>query len=360
MRLVLIFTFIFSFSLNAQELSSNCFNVYRPFVFKGNFENPAMHFNGSIADDMLLTPNKNLLGSSRFAKRTQDLSGLKETKLAKGLGKAWEESDFYYKFNTIKDFSISKIIAAPGHSTLRSVDNIKSLSKFINQKGGNHFGNDKLIINIITDSEKNIINIDGWNGHHRLVAYLEAGKKRISDIGDHNLTILVNGNFEAWNKWPHILPAHGVDVQKFKSWNKVIGSDDAYAISVDGAISNYALGSRQTVDQVYKNVMRSDQSRIGLVYLNPNDKVDDAIKLARQQLDRHNYDEVVFVPRFKGLNNQSITNSLTKISDKLKNENKINLLINDQRAHLGSFDDKVIIKYIENLYASKKVSLINP
>lgn len=333
-------------------------NTYNPFVFKGNFENPSMHFNGSIAGHMLLTPNKNLLGSSRFAKRTQDLSGLKDINLAKNIGKAWEESDFIYKFNTIKDFPISKIIAAPGHSTLRSVDNIKRLSKFINQKGGNAFGHDKLILNIITDSNKNIINIDGWNGHHRLVAYLEAGKKKISQIGDHNLTILVNGNFEAWNKWPHILPAHGVDLNNFKNWSKVIGSDDAYAISVDGALSNFSLGSRQTVAQVHQNVMRPDQSKIGILYLDLDDNLDETIKLAREQIKLSSFDEVVLVPKLKSRENSKLSELIKQVSFKIQNENKINLLINDHRAHLKSFDGKVIIKYIENLYASKNVSLI--
>lgn len=360
MKYTLVLIYLITTSVIAQTTSSVCFDIYKPFVFKGNFDNPAMHFNSTISDHMLLTPNKSLLGSSKFSRRTQDLSEIKDIHLAKKLGKVWEESDFYYKYNTVKDFSIAKIIAAPGHSTLRSVDNIKSLSKFINQKGGNHFGNDKLIINIITDSNKNIINIDGWNGHHRLVAYLDAGRKKISDIGDHNLTILVNGNFEAWNKWPHILPAHGVDLQKFKSWSKVIGSDDAYAISVDGALSNYALGSRQTVEQVYKNVMRSDQSKVGVIYLNPKDKAEDIINFAKTKLNKNNFDEVVFIPNFQNLDSPSITESLTNLSNKLRNENKINLLINDQRAHLKSFDDQVIIKYIENLYASKRVSIITP
>jgi hypothetical protein len=360
MRLTLIIILTLLNCAFSKAATSICFDVYKPFVFQGNFENPAMHFNGTISDHMLLTPNKSLLGSSKFTKRTQDLSGLNDTHLAKNIGKAWEESDFYYKFNTIKDFDISKIIAAPGHSTLRSVDNIKKLSKFINQKGGNHFGNDKLILNIITDSQKNILNIDGWNGHHRLVAYLEAGKKRISDIGDHNLTILVNGNFEAWNKWPHIVPAHGIDVKKFKPWSKIVGSDDAYAVSVDGALSNYAMGSRQTVNQVYKNVMRTDQSKIGIIYIKPDDAPENIIKYAKQQLDKNGLDEVVFVPILKGVDNSSITKSFSELSNKLKDENKINLLINDQRAHIDSFDSGVIVKYIENLYASKKVSIINP
>lgn len=351
----LLFTIISS-SANAE--STSCTDVFRSSVFLGNYSNSAMHFNHSIANHMLLTPNKSLVSSSKYAKRTQDLNTGHNPSLAKGLGKAWEESDFYYKFNIIKDFPISKVIAAPGHSTLRSVENIQRLSKFINQKGGNHFGNDKLILNIITDSEKNILNVDGWNGHHRLVAYLEAGKKNISQIGDHNLTILVNGNFEAWNRWPHILPAHGVDINKFKSWHKVVGSDDAYAISVDGALSNYALGSRQTVKQVHTNVMRPDQSRVGIVHFSKDTNIENYINLGKKELSNRNYDEIVFVPKIIDLDQNSISKLIEKTANKIKGNNNFNLLINDTRSMTGNFDNKLLEKYIQNLYASKKVSVL--
>ena len=336
-------------------LANPCSEMFLHRREKGLFHNPTLY----LGDELYLTePLKDFIYPSHFIQGTHNLSNSHKG-LATNLGKAWEESDFRYKYSVAKDFPIENIIAAPGHNTLRSESKINSLSKYILSEGGNNFGHDKLILNIITDNQKNIIDIDAWNGHHRLVAYLRAGKKSISEIGHQNLTILVNGNVRQWERWEHWLPAHGVNPNTKTKWQALSATEDGHTIKVAGDVSNFSLGSRQTVGQVekniYQNVLKTDKPKVVAV------NVDfDNFHLVESRLNelRSQYSEIVLLPRYEleKLNKRAITEVVSYV----KSNPEFNILLIDQQKYYQHFgnDPELMRRYVANAYSFRDLKMI--
>lgn len=345
---IIFVTLIMSF-----ESMSSCDELFLPREQKGLFQTPTIYF----GDELFTTsPLKDYIYPSHFIRRTQNLSE-GHRGLARSLGKAWEESDFRYKFSVSKSFEIENIIAAPGHNTLRSESKINSLSKYILQDGGNNFSHDKLILNIITDDKKNIIDIDAWNGHHRLVAYLKAGKKTIEDIGHHNLTILVNGNVRQWERWEHWLPAHGINPNTQMKWKALSATEDGHTLRVAGDVSNYSLGSRQTVGQITENIFQKEKPNVVAVHVDLESFNSQSVRLTEL---RTQYSEVILIPKIYGPKNLH-QRALTEVVSFVKTNPELNLLIIDQQKYYQHFgrDPELMRRYVGNSYGYRDIELIS-
>jgi|GEM_PF-1127412 len=271
----------------------------------------------------------------------------------------WQNKDG--RFQSIKDLRIADIIAAPGHSVLRSPEKIQSLADVIRKNvADNLFSHDPLIINIITNAQEQIVHIDGWNGHHRLVAYLEAGKTTIGEMGLNNLTILVNGHAENGQKWAHWLPAQGVDLKSNPNHSRVTGGDDPFTLSFDGGLSNFDLGSRYTVQGI-KDRMALPKLKVG-VYFGSFDPVHEGhMDIALKAKEKLGLDEVILIPNENPLHKPNITplnHRLNMLARRAMKEKGINVYIGSSGELVDQFGNKALLLRLMQLYGTDNLRLI--
>lgn len=168
----------------------------------------------------------------------------------------------------IRNFPITNITAAPGHGYLRNPKQLAGLKTYIAENAGGNFQHDPLLINLITDESGNVLSVDLWNAHHRLVAYLEAGYVTLGEIPEQNLHILLNGNTAEGYPWAHYLSIAGIDETKqFPHWPiPVEGEIRIGTVGVEGKYGNFHLGSRNSIAQLRKNMLNRKSPKIAVFF----------------------------------------------------------------------------------------------
>lgn len=172
------------------------------------------------------------------------------------------------RYELLRPVPIDRITAAPGHAFLRNPKQLAGLKNYITSSGGGDFAHDPLLLNLITNSEGEILTIDLWNAHHRLVAYLEAGYHFIGDIPSKNIKILIDGKTAEGQTWSHFLSIAGIDETKRIPYGIVPPGGDIRVgtISVDGKLPNFHLGSRNSIGQLRLNMLRRKSPKIGVYF----------------------------------------------------------------------------------------------
>jgi nicotinate-nucleotide adenylyltransferase len=291
---------------------------------------------------------------------TDDLNELKILKIQTYFENIslFEESSFQDRYNLLKNFSISDISAAPGHRFVRKPEQINGLVKYIENNPYAHFNGDKIILNVISGRYGKIESVDLWNAHHRLVAYLENGYVKISDIPQNNIEILVNGKTQYGEHWVHYLPAAGVDWKNIEHYSNVPAGGEIRegTISVSGKISNYHLGARNTLGQLHKNVFNQTRLKMKVgVYFGTFDPIHEGhIGIIKKAMDVMGLDEVLIVPNINPIHKRPtpIKNRNEMIILRIEKEDKINLYTGNSDEIVDKFGRNPFFERMIQIYGS--------
>ncbi len=266
------------------------------------------------------------------------------------------EMDVRAKLAVLRNFPLGDIVVAPGHRQLRNLEQIRGLVDYIKKSGGGDFSKDKILINVVTDAQGTVLSVDLWNAHHRLVAYVEAGVRTFGEIPTGNFEIVVNGKTQWGQKWGHYLPIGGVLLKNLPELKLVPTGKDVSegTLNVDGALSNFQLGSRATLKQVHHNMLRVPaRPKVG-VFFGTFDPVHEGhVRLMRQAVAKLGLDELVVVPNMNPLHKDETTTAaqrLEMLKLRLAGEEKINLYVGNSmaivdRVGLNPFFEQIIQTY---------------
>lgn len=165
-------------------------------------------------------------------------------------------------------FPIANITAAPGHVYIRNPKQLAGLKSYIASSSGGDFRHDPLLINLITDESGNVLSVDLWNAHHRMVAYLEAGYDTLGQIPEQNFQILLNGATAEGYPWAHYISVAGLDETKNIQQFTIPVSERIHVgtIGVEGKYGNFLLGSRNSIAQLRKNMLYRKSPKIAVFF----------------------------------------------------------------------------------------------
>lgn len=269
-----------------------------------------------------------------------------------------ESSSFNERFELLRNFPIGDIAAAPGHRYLRKPEQVKGLVKYIDENPEADFGGDKIILNVLVDSNGKVSSVDLWNAHHRLVAYMENGRRSIKDIPEKNIEILVNGKRENGEVWSHYLSSSGVDWRKVVDYKNVPAGGDIRegTVALPGDVSNYQLGARNTVAQLHMNVFNTERKKMKVgVYFGTFDPIHEGhVGIVKKSIEALGLDEVVIVPNVNPIHKKptAIKHRNSMIALRIKDEEKINLYTGDSDEIIDKFGRNPFFERIIQIYGS--------
>lgn len=186
-----------------------------------------------------------------------------KTAAMRALGRIDANADQKTRYALLRNFDPAQMITKPGHMILRnSRAKLKAMADSLASESYQSRANSKpLQLNIVTDSKGNVLYVESWDGHHRMIALLEASRKpggpkfgRIGDLGMENYEILINGRTVDGTRVPMRLPAHGTNAAHFERLEPASNSSSPDTILFDATIPVFELGSRTTVGRVHENV----------------------------------------------------------------------------------------------------------
>ncbi len=268
----------------------------------------------------------------------------------------FEWSSMESRQQIISDFKIENIVAAPGHRFLRNKKQVAGLEKYIKESSGGDFSHDKILLNLIIEDNK-LISVDLWNAHHRLVAYLEAGYETIGQLKLSNLEILINGERVNGEKWGHYLSLAGINSQNLKSYSVVPAHGEIRngTVSVDGAVSNFQLGSRNSLKQLRFNTKTAIEPKVGVYFGTFNPIHEGHIGLIKQAKKLHGLDEVLIVPNINPIHKSGVTDIKLRnemIAARIKNEPGLNLYVGDSAEIIDKFGRDPFFERVTQIYGS--------
>lgn len=205
------------------------------------------------------------------------------------LGSLSERTTHEERWNAIKRLSIGAITAKPGHQILRDSQKIEYFKTTDPKLNVHHtktdsmgvFRDDPAVINVITDENGKIRDVDLWDGHHRMLGALAAGGRTLSELNPANIAIFVNGVDTSGTQTESKPPAAGMDFTQAKRWKR--NSNGAkytprnnihHDVLVSGRVSNRELGSVFSLNDLLESNLSRPHLRIGVLFANselPND-----------------------------------------------------------------------------------------
>lgn len=275
-------------------------------------------------------------------------------------GKVTSEMSMDERVSVVHNLEISKIMAAPGHRKLRNPKQVAGLKDYILTSKGGNFAHDPILLNVITDAHGNVKSVDLWNAHHRLVAYLMAGYKKLGDVPQENITVLVNGHNPNGEKWGHYLPIGGIDSASAKDYTAVPAGGEIRVgtVNVDGSRSNFELGSRNSIGQLLKNTMETKPTKVG-VYFGTFDPVHEGhIAAAKAALERYGLDEVVMVPNINSIKKPNATSAehrLEMTAIRVNKEKGLNLYTGPSDVIINQFGRDPFFERINQSYGTTEI-----
>jgi nicotinate-nucleotide adenylyltransferase len=287
--------------------------------------------------------------------------GAHPPELSQVTGKVLQTSTEEERRKAIELLPIADVTAAPGHRTLRNPAQVDGLVKHIQETGG-QFSHDPLLINVITDAEGNPLNVDLWNAHHRLVAYLKAGYKTLGDIDPKNIQVLVNGKpVNAEHPWGHFLSVGSVDVEKIPEGAYSVvppgGDIRVGTISVAGNQSNHGLGSRNSIRQLYANTFQKQKPKVGVIFGTFDPFHEGHLRAAKDAAEEMGLDEVVVIVNWNSIEKPNATDARTRLKileQRLRSEPKINLYIGDSSQLIDKYSSREpLIERIAQTYGTQ-------
>ncbi|MGK5086252.1 nicotinate-nicotinamide nucleotide adenylyltransferase [Bdellovibrionota bacterium FG-2] len=276
------------------------------------------------------------------------------------LGRATPTLGATQRYGLLRDFPIRSIIAAPGHRFLRKPAQIEGLVKYIRTSNGGDFSHDKILLNLVTDSDGTITSVDLWNAHHRLLAYLEANYRRLGDIPEKNIEILVNGKTTEGEAWNHFLSIGGVETDSAGPYSVVPEGGDIRTgtIAVSGALSNHQLGSRNSLGQLHRTITTRKVPKIG-VYFGTFDPIHEGhFQVAMSTIKELGLDELVIVPNGNPIHKPgatSLKDRIRMLTLRTQHEPKINVYVGDSREIINQFGRDPFIERLAQSYGTHDI-----
>lgn len=303
---------------------------------------------------------KNTSERTRAIPKLSDLDPIQPPSFEFLHSKVFENQSKEERFRAISDLLLDQVIAAPGHRFLRKPQQVEGLAKYIRENSGGNFQHDRILMNIVTNHDGKIREVDLWNAHHRFLAYRLAGYEKIGNLDLANIDILVNG-VQPWGEhWGHYLPSAGVDLNKFRDYGVVpVGGDiRPGTISLSGKLTNYELGSRNTIGQLMTNTMRDYKPKVG-VYFGTFDPIHEGhIGVARKAIEAAGLDEVLIAPNLTSIEKPNASEAKHRIAMtalRVQNEHKLNLYVGDSGSLIDKFGRDPFFERVGQIYGTKKL-----
>lgn len=255
------------------------------------------------------------------------------------------------RLKAVLRFPLKNLIIAPGHKVLRVSEHRPDPALP---------GSKKVLLNAITNETNALLFLDIWDGHHRILSAFQNGKKDLADLqrDGFEIQVLINGKpADSGDTWRHILPAAASN----PSWLAKILSQGAKDVEVSGDQSNYAMGSRTTLEQLAKNEAEARKRKIG-IYFGTFDPVHEGhVSVAKSALTEFGLEKVILVtnalPDHKKPTPLGYRQAM--VIERIKNEAGIETALFDSHFYLSKFDKSVLIEKIRQDLGSNNIYLID-
>ena len=273
----------------------------------------------------------------------------------------YNHMNHFQRYEALKNFKLKNIMAAPGHRFLRKPEQIEGLVKYLSTNPNADFSHDKLLINIVTDNMGRVTSVDLWNAHHRMVSFIKAGMNSIGDIDAKNFEILVNGVTTYQDNWTHYLSSAGINWKMIHSYNNVSQSEIIRegTISVSGRHSNFDLGSRNSIGQLYKNVFNSNKGKLKIgVYFGTFDPIHEGhISVIKSAIKAKELDEVLIVPNVNPIHKspKDIRHRNSMVALRIQKEQNINLYLADSSEVIDRYGRNPFFERVMQIYGTKNI-----
>lgn len=268
------------------------------------------------------------------------------------------------RFDLLKNFPISSMIAAPGHRVLNQPQQLEGLIQYIRQSNGGDFRKDPILLNLITDSQDRVAFVDVWNAHHRLVAYLHAGYQTLGSLNPNNIEILVNGSRSNGEEWAHYLPIAGVDLNQLKNFSPLplqgTPSIRSGSIKGPGKDSNFSLGSRTSMGKLHESSFTRFHSKIGVYFGHFDPLHEGHIQNAKQALKELGLSQVIFYPEKEEhtslRHRPSLRHRIQLMKIRFANEPTFNTYCHDEGELASpSFNQSAVIERLIQTFGSQNI-----
>ncbi len=274
--------------------------------------------------------------------------------------KVFENQSKEDRFKAISELPLDRVVAAPGHRFLRKPEQVKGLAEYISKNNGGNFQHDRILINIVTHHDGKIKEVDLWNAHHRFLAYRLAGFEKLGQLNLDNIDILVNGAQPWGEPWGHYLPSAGIDLNRFREFRVVpVGGDiRPGTVTLSGKLTNYELGSRNTIGQLMSNTMRDTKPKVG-VYFGTFDPIHEGhVRVARAAMKSAGLDEILIAPNLTSIEKPNASDSKYRVAMtalRIKKEDGINLYTGDSSSLIDQFGRDPFFERVGQIYGTKKL-----
>jgi nicotinate (nicotinamide) nucleotide adenylyltransferase len=271
----------------------------------------------------------------------------------------------------LANFPLASLMMAPGHRDFSWEEILQHVKHMRNHDGGD-FSHDPIIINVITNKQNRITDVDIWNGHHRLLAAIEAGLTKICDIKTRNIIILENGVTPQGEHWNHYLPKYALRDLYHDSYFSIQESFSIRpgTVSIPGHLSNRSLGSRSYARTVWQMSRQhySTPSKAKpkvAIYFGTFDPVHEGhIKVAQKLLEKKIVDEVLFVPNKETLHKPTALPLVHRTAMLKQRLNSLNLHHGEVNLYLHPSNNEVpfsreaFLLHLQQVYAGSTLFLI--
>lgn len=307
------------------------------------------------------------------------------------------------KLKIIGDFPLMAIIPNPGHNPIRSVDEVWKIASSILTDGYKLSTDEakKPILNLMTDAQNRLIGIECNGGHHRILAQIlriytdkhltldELNSLKIRDLVTEDLLLPVNRRLSDGRLLPGKYPAHALDFSVADSWpavreesvvnatyaarpswmgevtdpllrrlieeRKILIRTDkgerSGELLIDPEVSNYAIGSRETLGFVFRVMVRRGQPQVA--FLRSGGRNLPSLQMF-MTWDNQGYDEILIVPTRESW--QAKESAVKVLNDQLAEKN-VRLRVNlykgvDYQSYVNVFGTDSFESRLRQIYSS--------
>ena len=265
---------------------------------------------------------------------------------------------------TLANLNLSDIIAKPGHMITRNPQKILWFGKNdpdLAVKREKRDQPDQAVLNVITDEDGKILFVDAWDGHHRLLGAMYAGKQKLSELHESGLKILLNGIDAEGNAQKTTPPAAGVDFRNAQNWKPLNGQpyvrptrqQSRFAdVWINGAVSNWDQGSVFTLKDLLESNLMSPIHSVGVARLALNESID-----LRQitKLSTLGFDEILLVPSNKN-QEQALSKKIVELNQQLQQNSialRFNLYLGDAGGYISNFGEDSFLRRVQEAYITR-------